>query len=64
MTHTFDIFINYHSCPECKYILENRKPYVYRLGKYYLDLECPRCGHGFEVESPRKPKFGPLLNDR
>lgn len=62
-THTWDLNWDYQRCPKCGYILENREKYIYRLGKYQKDLECPRCKQLFTVTKPTKPRLGPLIGD-
>lgn len=61
--HTWDVHVEYHRCPKCKKILESRKPFVYRLGKYVKEIECEACGHRFTEVKKRKPRFGPLIGD-
>jgi len=61
--HTWDINIQYHRCPKCGFILENRDNWQYRLGKYQKDLECPRCKQSFTVIKKTKPRFGPLIGE-
>lgn len=48
--HTWDMICVYHRCPQCDYIIENRDPYEYQLGKYIKHLECARCHHAFTEE--------------
>lgn len=62
-THTWDLILQYHQCPKCGYIIESRKGYDYRLGKYQKDLECERCHHIFTVTKNTKPTFGPLIGE-
>ncbi|MBA3957838.1 MAG: hypothetical protein H0X51_05525 [Parachlamydiaceae bacterium] len=62
-THTWDLVVHYHKCPECGYIIESRQDYHYQLGKYIKELECSRCHKHFTVQKPSKPRFGPLLGE-
>lgn len=59
--HDWNIVVHYHKCPKCNFIIESRKDYHYRLGKYEKNVVCDRCHHAFKVESSQKPKFGPLI---
>jgi len=59
-THTCDIVVDYHRCPECGYINENREKFRYQLGEYLKDVVCCRCGCEFVLKRERKPKFGPI----
>lgn len=61
--HTWDMVIDYHRCPVCGWILENRENYQYRLGHYQKDLECDKCHHFFTVTKVTHPRFGPLIGD-
>lgn len=60
-THTWDLIIQYHRCPECGYIIESRCDFHYRMGKWIKELSCPRCSHQFTLENNKKPTFGPLI---
>lgn len=62
-THTWDLYLAYHQCPNCSYIIENRVDYAYRLGKYIKDVECPRCHALFTLTRQSKTTFGPLIGD-
>ena len=59
-THTWNITIQYHRCPQCGKIIESREDYIYRLGKYEKTLRCERCKHLFKIIKPHRTKFGPL----
>jgi NAD-dependent dihydropyrimidine dehydrogenase PreA subunit len=59
--HTWDMIINYHQCPKCGKIVENRNQYEYRLSHYELDLVCDRCQHHFT--KTKRATFGPLLGN-
>lgn len=61
-THTCDLFLEYCRCPDCGYVIESRKDYENRLGKYEKDLECDRCHHRFRVTKQLKPIFGPFFD--
>ncbi len=60
-THTWDLIIQYHKCPKCGYIIESRKDFYYRLGKWVKDVSCERCGHQFLLERKTDLTFGPLI---
>lgn len=62
-THTWDLILHYHSCPECGKILESRQDYIYRNGTYQKKIICDRCGHSFTVTKPTHPTFGPLIGE-
>lgn len=62
-THTWDLTLDYHRCPQCGFIIESRDSYQYRLGAWIKDLQCERCGHTFSLQKDRKPSFGPLFGD-
>lgn len=61
--HTWDMFLEYHRCPACGYIVENRNGYTSRFGKYEKSLECPRCKKAFVESKKNQPTFGPLIGD-
>lgn len=61
--HTWDMWSEYHRCPECGLIFEDRQEYAYILGKYQKELSCPRChGHFMHIRK-REPVLGPLLGE-
>lgn len=63
-SHTWDIIIEYHRCPNCEFINENRKKYQYRLGKQQKEVECQRCHHLFVVtKKVPTPKLKPIFAD-
>lgn len=62
-THTWNIYIHYHACPKCGYIIESRQDYEERLKTYEKDLKCPRCQHEFTLIKKPKPTFGPLIGE-
>jgi hypothetical protein len=62
-THTWDIIIQYHRCPNCGGIIESREDFRYRSGKWSKDVKCDRCGHVFVLTKQRKRSFGPLIGD-
>ena len=53
--------VHYHRCPECGYIMESRRDYDNRFGKYMKDLICRRCHHQFTLMRNEKKTFGPLI---
>jgi rubredoxin len=59
--HTWDIVINYHECPACGFINENRNKYERRFNILHKDIVCARCNKAFSVTKITKPTFGPLL---
>jgi DNA-directed RNA polymerase subunit RPC12/RpoP len=60
-THTYDIYLAYHGCPECGKIVESRAPYEYRMGVREKELQCPRCSHEWTERCKKKVSLGPLL---
>lgn len=62
-THTWDMILHYHRCPECGYVFESRHPYEMILGKLQKEEECPRCFDRFMIEKQREVSFGPLIGD-
>ncbi|MBA3239500.1 MAG: hypothetical protein H0T62_14320 [Parachlamydiaceae bacterium] len=60
-SHTWDTVIQYHLCPNCKRIIESRVDFVYRLGKYIKELECPYCKKEITLLQPRKVRPGPFF---
>lgn len=63
-THTWDLHLRYHLCPKCENIIESRTDFVYQLGEYVKELDCPRCHHHFQLKKNREsmpigPLFGP-----
>jgi uncharacterized C2H2 Zn-finger protein len=63
-THTWDLFLSYHKCPKCDFIMESRKDFVYQDGMGYKELECPRCHHNFREEHKSSTRHGPLFGMR
>lgn len=61
--HTWDLTVHYHKCPSCSYILESRDDYIYRLGNYIKELDCPRCDHSFTIKKNVKPSIGPFFGE-
>ncbi len=59
--HTWDLVINYHRCPQCGYIIENRDKYEKQLDRLQKSLACPHCHQTFTVIKKTRPSFGPLL---
>jgi hypothetical protein len=62
-THTWDLVIDYHRCPQCGNIIESRTSYHYVSGKYQKEVECERCQNRFMAIKPTKLTFGPLIGD-
>lgn len=60
--HTWDMIVDYHACPQCGYVMENRQKYSCRANECRLDLKCPRCQHLFAVIK-KKPKTYLLGHD-
>ena len=61
--HTWDMHIEYHRCPECGFIFEDRRGYIYILGKYQKELHCPRCHDPFMKVKKEEPSLGPLIGE-
>lgn len=61
--HTWDIIIEYHACPKCGYIQENRERYEDRLGVLVKDLTCERCKSPYQLKKTTKKKFAPLFGE-
>lgn len=59
--HTWDIVLDYHLCPQCGYIIENRQKYTLSSGSYQRNLVCERCKHNFTVTKHKPKTFGPFL---
>lgn len=54
MTHTWELYLHYHECPECGHIIESRKE--------TKELKCPSCNHQFILEKQTgKRPFGPIF---
>lgn len=62
--HTWDIYLHYHRCPKCGYIIESREDFQNRFGKFVKELICNRCHHHFSLTKSEKPAFGPFTGDR
>lgn len=61
--HTWDLYVRYHSCPKCGYILESREDFENRFGKFVKELMCGRCQHRFTLTKNEKPIFGSFTGD-
>ena len=61
--HTWDMNLQYHRCPKCGFINENRDGWNYRLSKYEKELECSKCHEHFVEIKKTMPRFGPLIGD-
>lgn len=59
-SHTWDIVVEYHKCPECETVIENRNRYEKRHDKWQLEIDCTRCDCTFTVTKKMRPTFGPL----
>ncbi len=63
-THTWDMLLSYHSCPQCGYIQENRDPFTYKSpGKYIKDVRCNRCHQGYQVTKAKHLTLGPFIGE-
>lgn len=62
-SHTWEMFLFYHRCPECGYVFESRKPFEEIMGKMEKKEHCPRCLKSFKIFKEREPSFGPLIGD-
>ena len=62
-THTWDLILQYHRCPQCGFINENRQEFKYVMGKYLKEASCQRCGHEWILTKPVHPSFGPLIGE-
>lgn len=63
MTHTYPLHLSYRKCPSCKHIIECRKDFQYKMGRYEREITCPRCKHSFnDVEKGPEP-LGPLFGE-
>ncbi len=58
--HTWDLTIDYHRCPKCHSIKENRKRYERRHGKWQVEVACSKCDHIYTVTKNERQTFGPL----
>lgn len=62
-THTWDMVVSYHKCPECGYIVENQDVWKVEKDHYEKPIVCPRCKHSFVAIKPRKKGFGPFFGE-
>lgn len=60
-SHTWDLYLRYHRCPKCGYIIESRNDFENRFGKYVKELICNRCHQRFTLTKQEKPTFAPLI---
>ncbi|GAB4236676.1 MAG: hypothetical protein Tsb0021_16440 [Chlamydiales bacterium] len=60
-THTWDIYLDYHRCPKCGYIIEDRQTFYYSMGQDLKDLMCPRCKKTFTIKKRGSPRIGPIF---
>jgi hypothetical protein len=60
-THTWDLVLQYHCCPECGTIIESREDFHYQMGSWLKEIQCTKCKKIFLVKKQQKLKFGPLL---
>ena len=63
MTHTWDLYQEYHACPECGYVLLSRERPTYNNLKLKKPLTCPRCKHAWVETKPYKGPIGPIFNN-
>lgn len=63
-SHTWDLYVRYHRCPKCGFILESRQDFENRFGKHVKDLSCPRCNFRFTLYRQERPTFGPFTGDQ
>jgi uncharacterized C2H2 Zn-finger protein len=59
-SHTWDLVTDYHQCPECGTIIENRERYEKRFGGKELDIHCSHCDAAFKAVKKERITFGPL----
>lgn len=63
-SHTWDIIIDYHRCPNCEFINESRKKYHILQGKQQKEIDCQRCHHRFVViKKGAVPKIRPIFSN-
>lgn len=62
-THTWDLYLRYHRCPKCGFIIESRQDFENRFGEYVKELVCNRCQHHFTLSKHEKITFGPFTGD-
>lgn len=60
-SHTWELVHHYHLCPLCNRIIESRQDYIYRLGQYVKEIECPYCAHFFTLIQKKKLRPAPLF---
>lgn len=60
-THTWDLYVRYHRCPKCGYIIESRDDYQYQMGNYVKELTCNRCKNTFTESMPSTKHLGPII---
>lgn len=56
-SHTWDIIIDYHLCPKCQCIVEDRQNYILNSGQYVKEVKCPSCAHPFSVTKAKKSSW-------
>lgn len=61
--HTWEVSTDYHRCPLCNKIFENREKYTYELGNYIKELECPFCQKTFKIKKTGKISIGPFFGE-
>ncbi len=62
-THTWDIVISYHRCPECGYIFENRDNWQAMKKISQKNLQCPRCKKEFIDKKPLRNNSLPFFGE-
>jgi uncharacterized C2H2 Zn-finger protein len=53
-SHTWDLNLDYHLCPKCKQIFEDRQAYTLKAGRYVKEMKCPYCEHLFSASKANK----------
>lgn len=60
-THTWPLYVAYHSCPQCGKIIESRDDFAEKDDCKSKNLQCPRCAHTYTVIKPGRSTRGPLF---
>ncbi|MCB1114611.1 MAG: hypothetical protein KDK62_07640 [Chlamydiia bacterium] len=63
MSHAWDLYEHYHSCPKCGYILISRTRPTYHNLTLKKPLDCPRCQHHWTEQKPYNGPIAPLFNE-
>ncbi len=56
-SHTWDLVIDYHVCPTCKRIIEDRQNYIRVSKRLAKEIKCPYCEHVFSAIKESKPQW-------